>query len=117
MSSLFEVTKSLIYNAPAIKFPQSFAEYLGGTAKLIVLKGADDNDAKRICRLLNIDTHLEGMASLMDEVAKILRQLPDSELERLQVREWLPDELEGSAIMLRDKTEVTNVNVQNDRPG
>lgn len=43
------------------------------------------------------------MASLMDEAAGNLRGLMDTaRAEELQVREWLPDELEGSAGMLRD---------------
>jgi hypothetical protein len=42
------------------------------------------------------------MASLLDEAADILRRLPEDVAERLQVRHWLPDELDGSSLMLRD---------------
>lgn len=42
------------------------------------------------------------MASLLEEAAGILRALPEDIAEKLQVRYWLPDELEGSALMLRD---------------
>lgn len=44
------------------------------------------------------------MASLLDEAAEMLRQVPEDVAEKLQIRFWLPDELEGCAIMLRDYT-------------
>lgn len=46
---------------------------------------------------------LTTMASLLDEAAAILQQLPEDLAERLQVRHFLPDELIGSALMLRDQ--------------
>lgn len=42
------------------------------------------------------------MAELLEEAAGVLRALPEDVAARLKVRHWLPDELEGSAIMLRD---------------
>lgn len=46
---------------------------------------------------------LRGIASILEEAAENLRGMMDTQkAEELQVREWLPDELEGSALMLRD---------------
>lgn len=43
------------------------------------------------------------MAGVLEEAAGNLRGLMDtSKAKELQVRKWLPEELEGSAIMLRD---------------
>lgn len=44
-----------------------------------------------------------GIASLLDEAADNISGLMDTaEAERLQVRHWLPDELSGSALILRE---------------
>ena len=44
------------------------------------------------------------IASLLDEAAAHLREMMFTpEAEKLQIRHFLPDELEGSAIMLRDE--------------
>jgi len=51
---------------------------------------------------VNKPTDYTIMASLLDEAADILRRLPEDVAERLQVRHWLPDELDGSSLMLRD---------------
>lgn len=46
---------------------------------------------------------VEIIITLMNEAAENLRSLMDSEkADSEQIREWLPDELEGSAFMLRD---------------
>lgn len=46
---------------------------------------------------------LKNLANLLDEAANNLRELMGTQKAvELQVRVWLPDELEGSAIMLRD---------------
>jgi hypothetical protein len=46
---------------------------------------------------------LHGIAGLLKESAANLRGLMDTtEAESLQVREWLPDELEGSAFLLEE---------------
>lgn len=44
----------------------------------------------------------EQMAKLLEEAADNLRQVPEDVAERLQIRHYLPDELEGSAGMLRE---------------
>lgn len=44
----------------------------------------------------------ELMAKLMEEASQMLRQVPDEIGEKIQLRHFLPDELDGSAIMLRD---------------
>lgn len=46
---------------------------------------------------------LRIMASLLTEAAGALREMPEDVAERIQLREWLPDELEGSALMLQDE--------------
>ena len=45
---------------------------------------------------------LKSLAGVLDEAAAVIRQLPESEHERLQIRHYLCDELEGSALMARD---------------
>lgn len=46
---------------------------------------------------------IEGIAELMDEAAQNLRLVMDTaEAELGRFRHFLPDELEGSALMLRD---------------
>ena len=46
---------------------------------------------------------LDKMANLLDEAAENLRGLMNTiEAEKLQVRVWSPDELEGCAILLRN---------------
>ena len=44
----------------------------------------------------------EEMAKLLEEAANSLRSVPEDVAERLQIRHYLPDELEGSAGMLRE---------------
>lgn len=44
---------------------------------------------------------LAVMAQLMDEAAANIRLIPEDIAEQHQVRHFLPDELEGSALMIR----------------
>lgn len=55
------------------------------------------------------DQQLRIMASLLDEAAMVIRMIPDEVKERIGddivVRDFLCDELEGSALMLRDQAD------------
>lgn len=53
MTGKFELGRSIIYDCPALILPQSFLQKLGGTTQMVVLKGADDDIAKRIVDALN----------------------------------------------------------------
>lgn len=62
-------------------------------------------EKQRVVMLLerSAKNEIGGIAGILEEAASNLRGLMDTdEAEQLQVREWLPDELEGSAILLRD---------------
>lgn len=47
------LTRSIIYNCPALKLPQTFLQQLGATAQIVALKGADEAIAQSICDALN----------------------------------------------------------------
>ncbi len=49
--------------------------------------------------------HFEPMPALLEEAAKIIRSMSPAEFDRMNVRHFLCDELEGSAIMLRELIE------------
>lgn len=52
----FVLTRSVIYDCPAIKLPQNFVQQLGNTAQIVVLKGATDEIANFIVSACNEKT-------------------------------------------------------------
>jgi hypothetical protein len=51
--SLFSLSRSIIHKCPALVWPQSFLESLGGVANIIPLKGATDAQAAFIVDACN----------------------------------------------------------------
>jgi hypothetical protein len=47
-------------------------------------------------------SELVSLAVILDEAAAIIRSLPQETLDKLEVRYFLCDELEGAAIMARE---------------
>jgi hypothetical protein len=56
MAGPFELTRSIIYDCPALKLPQSFAGRLGMVAQIVVLKGASPEVAAFIVESCNART-------------------------------------------------------------
>ncbi len=60
----FEATRSIIYDCPALRLPQSFLDRLGMVAQIVVLKGATPEIAKFIVSACN--AHTEALAAMKD---------------------------------------------------
>ena len=60
----FELTRSVIYDCPALRLPQSFLDRLGMVAQIVVLKGATPEIAKFIVSACN--AHTEALAAMKD---------------------------------------------------
>lgn len=60
----FELTRSVIYDCPALRLPQSFIDRLGMVAQIVVLKGASPEIAKFIASACN--AHTEALAAMKE---------------------------------------------------
>jgi hypothetical protein len=61
------LTRSIIYDCPALKVPQAWVQKLGATAQIVALKGADDAMAQRILAALNAASRAQAEDALTDE--------------------------------------------------
>jgi hypothetical protein len=93
----FSLTRSIIHDCPALKLPQTWLQKLGNTARIVALRGADDELAQALVDRLNAPSE-QAAAPAVPAQALRVESIPLSAAQLAGLTVSRPVSIPGAAV-------------------